>query len=313
MGYRKFKLVNSLDQTYELTDQNYKQFLNNPTGLGYSKDLEGVRVGNRFKVVKRQYDLPSPRGELVFYDEANEDKYDAYANFVQFAAHYPLRLYYYAPTNNGTEEEANSMYLSCEVITADKSQVVYNDGTLRVPVTFRGFSFWLSGRLSQILINKTNDPEPGNYTYPLSFPFSFGTDLLRNLQLPNNGSMVTPVVYNITGRCVNPYIRFFDKKVVNGVVSYVEYAASKIIGTYDTVYVNANDNEQNIVLTYDGATISNPAVKQDLSLANVDDEENEFYLTFLKIKPGTTYATITFDNEFVGTIDLNWRDEFVSI
>lgn len=311
MGYRKFKLVNSLDQTYELTDQNYKHFLNSPQGLGYRKDLDGIRVGNRLKVTKRDYALPSPSGELLFYDDNNEDIYDNYQEFIRFASHYPLKLYYYTPGKNKSEEEANSIYLNCEVVEASKSQVTYSDGIMRVPVSFQGYSFWLSGTLSRLSIDNT-ESEPSTYTYPLSFPFAFGSDPLRNIVLPNNGTLTAPVTFTITGRAVNPYIRFFETKVVNGVSTYVEYAASKILGTYDRVYVNANDNEQEISLEYEGATIGNPAEKQDLSLGNVDDEENEFFLTFLKLKPGTTHATVTFGNEFQGQIDLNWRDEYVS-
>lgn len=311
MAYRKFKLVNSLNQVYELTDQNYKQFLNNPTGLGFRKDLDGIRVGNRYKITKREYDLPSPSGELIFYHDTNEDKYDAYEEFIRFASHYPLKLYYYTPGNNKTEEEANSLYLNCEVVTADKSQIAYDSGMLRVPVSFQGFSFWLSGKESRLEINN-EEVDASGFTFPLSFPFSFGSDPLRNIVLPNNGTLVTPVTYKITGRCVDPYIRFFEKQYVDGEETYVEYAASRFTGTYDTVYVDGNDSSQQIILTYGGQTIGNPAVKQDLSLANVDDPENEFFLTFLKIKPGTTHATVTFNNDFIGTIDLTWRDEYVS-
>ena len=311
MGYRKFKLVNSLDQVYELTDQNFKQFLNEPQGLGYRKDLDGIRVGNRFKITKREYDLPTPSGELLFYDDMNEDKYDAYHNFVVFCSHYPLKLYYYVPSNDRTEEESNAIYLDCEVIQVNKSQISYNDGILRVPVAFQGFSFWLSGKLSSLVIDNT-EQEPSTYTYPLSFPFSFGSDPLRSIVLPNNGTLNTPVTFTITGRCRNPYIRFFGEKMVNGQMAYVEYGACRLVGTFDRVYVNANDSNQEISLMYEGQEIGNPAEKQDLTLANVDDEENEFFLTFLKIKPGRTHATVTFENDFQGQIDLNWRDEFIS-
>ena len=311
MGYRKFKLVNSLDQVYELTDQNFKQFLNNPNGLGYRKDLDGIRIGNRYKITKREYDLPSPSGELIFYNGTNEENYDAYKRFVRFAQFYPLKLYYYTPSYDKTEEEVNSIYLNCEVVSAEKSQVSYDSGMLRVPVTFKGLSFWLSGIQSELKIN-TDGIEPSTFAFPLSFPFSFGSDPLRNIVLPNNGSLVTPVTFTITGRCRDPYIRFFEEKIVDGQTELVEYAACRFYGTFDSVHVDSNDSDQKIELTYEGTPITNPAVKQDLSLANVDDEENEFYLTFLKIKPGTTKATISFTNDFAGTVDLNWRDEYIS-
>ena len=312
MGYRKFKLVNSLNQTYELTDKNFKQFLNNPQGLGYHKDLDGIRVGNRYKITKREYDLPNPSGELVFYDDMNEDKYDAYHDFVTFASFYPLRLYYYVPSNDRTEEEASSIYLECEVVQTNKSQVSYNDRLLRVPVSFKGFSFWLSSQLSELNINASVIGD-STYYYPLNLPLNeprlhFGSDPMRSITMSNDGSLNTPITYTITGRCKDPYIRFFEKRGSE----YIEYAASRFVGTFDSVYVNGNDNNQEIILSYGGNDISNPAEKQDLSIANVDDEENEFFLTFLKIKPGVTYATITFNNDFTGKININWRNEYIS-
>lgn len=303
MAYRKFKLVNSLGDEYTLTDQNFKHFLNNPTGLGLRKSIDGVRVGNRYRVTKREYNLPNPSGELVFYYESNEDKYDGYEEFIRFISFYPLKLYYYTPGNNKSEEEANQIYLNCEVTTATKSEIKENDGTLRVPVNFQGFSFWLSGSEKKLDID-LEDYEEGSFTFPLSIPFSFGTDPLRDLVMPNNGTLITPIIYTIDGYCVNPYIRIFDE---NG----EEYAASKIIGTFDYVSVNANDDNESIALRYNGSSIANPASKQDLTIGNPDDDN--FFLTFLKVKPGNSKVTINFDNEFKGSISLTWRDEYASI
>ena len=303
MGYRKFKLKNSLDQEYLLTDQNFKHFFNSPSGLGFSKNLTGIRLGDRYKITKREYDLPKPSGELVFYDSTNEDKYDAYNEFIRFASFYPLRLYYYIPGNNKTEEESNSIFLNCEIQSASKSEIRHDDNTLRVPITFQGYSFWLSGTVKDINLDIT-DPYEGTFTFPLSIPFTFGDDPLRNVRMPNLGTLITPITLTIIGECTDPYIRFFD-------ADGVEYAACKINGTYDYVYVNANDDEQEIRLSYNGIAIANPADKQDLSIGNPDAED--FFLTFLKIKPGDTMATISFANEFGGTISLKWRDEYASI
>lgn len=312
MGYRRFKLVNSLDQVYELTDQNYKQFFNSPGGLGFSNKIGGIRIGNRLKVTNRQYEMPKITGELIFYDDENEDKYDKYADYVKFISFYPIRLYYYIPSNTRAEEDATSIFAYCEAESSDKTEVDSDSGFLRVPVTYHGTSFWLSGRESHLEINEDSSSD-STLTFPLSFPFAIGADPLRNIILPCNGTLTTPVVYTITGTCVNPYIRFFSTKVVNGVTQYLEYGASKFNGTYDYIHVDSNDNDQKIVLSNGGILIANPVTRQDLSIANVDDEENEFFLTFLKIKPGSTYATVSFENDFRGTIDLTWRDEYVSL
>jgi len=303
MGYRKFKLKNSLDQEYLLTDQNYKHFFNSPSGLGIDKNLTVVRLGNRNKITKREYEFPTIRGELLFYDSTNEDKYDAYNEFVRFASFYPLRLFYYTPGNNKTEEEADSIFISCEIDTINKSEVSHSDSMLHASVTFKTYSFWLSGKES-ILEVDVSDADKGQFTFPLSFPFAFGTDPLRDLKFNSKGTLNTPIMYRINGECTNPYIRFFDE---NG----EEYAASKINGTYDFVEVNADAVNEYITLRRQGATIANPINMQDLTIGNPD--EDEFFLTFLQAKPGVTKATVSFGNDFKGTVTFFWRDEYAGI
>lgn len=309
MSYRKFKLVNSLGEEYHLTDQNFKHFLNSPNGLGVSKSIDGTRVGNRVKVNKRTYEIPRPSGELIFYDDLNEDKYDAYANFVRFAQHTPLRLYYFIPSNEKTQEEANTVYIECEVLSLNKSEVGRN-GFLRVPVNFQGQTFWLSEKLNELVINNETT-DVGTFTFPLSFPFAFGTDPFRNIELNSNGTIITPVVFKIEGECINPTINFYEKKTENGIDVYDPYAACRFIGTYDYIYVDANDNNESIALRYNGVSITNPASRQDLTIADPDNED--FFMTFMKIKPGKTFATFNLGADFKGTVTLSWRDEFVSI
>ena len=302
-GYRKFKLENALGDIYYLTEQNFRHFLDSPSGLGFEKQLSGTRVGNRLKIDKREFALPSVSGNLIFYDDSNGSKYDDYIEFVKFSLHYPLKLYYYTPGINKTEEEANSVYLNCEVTSASKSQIQQNH-MLVVPVKFKGFSFWLKGGPeSGFTIQKTDD-DPGTFTFPLSFPFSFGQDVFRNISLSNNGTMITPVTYEVSGACVNPTISFYDENIN-------PYATAKFIGSYDYVYVDSNDNNETIVLKNNGVLVANPASKQDLTVADPDNED--FFMTFLKLRPGNTYATLSLGSDFKGTVSVHWREEYVSL
>lgn len=328
-NYRKFKLVNARGETFHLTNKNYRHFLNTPTGLGFNKTISGSRVGNRYKISRREFKLPEVNGEIVFYGDRNETKYDEYASFVKFVSYNPLKLFYYIPGNDKALEEANSIYMDCEVIQTSKSEISYQDGCLRVPVVFQGLSFWLSGYESHLNIDPSTT-NGGQFTFDgpldwakskglpnvpynsrqdfknlgLAFPFSFGADPLRSIILPNKGTLPTPVKLLIEGKCTDPYIRFYDE-------DYKEYAACKFTGTYDYVYVNSSDNAEEINLKQDGILLGNPADRQDLSVGNPDDED--FFLTFLKIRPGSTHATINLGNNFEGKVDIIWRDEYVSL
>lgn len=309
MAYRKFKLVNSLGEEFPLTDKNFKQFLNNPSGLGLSKSLSGTRVGNRLKIDKRDYNMPSPSGEIIFYDDTNESKYDAYSRFIRFAREYPLKLYYYIPTNDRTEQEANTLYIECEVTQLTKSQV-QQSGVLRVPVTFQSHTFWLSDKERSVTIARGDD-DPGTFTFPLSFPFSFGVDPFRNIQLSTSGTLITPAKILIEGLTVNPAIYVHQKKIIQDIQIKDSYAACRLEGTYDYVFIDANDNNETIDLKYNGVTIANPAAKQDLTIADPDNED--FFLTFIKIRPGTSYITFALGYDFKGTVKVTWRDEYVSM
>lgn len=306
MGYRKFRLVNSIGETYELTDKNYKHFLYQPKGLGYNKELSGIRLGNRVKVNGRTYDMPSPSGEMIFYEVNPEGIYDDYNEFMLFLSHSPVKLYYYTPGNNKSEEEANSIYLECEDISVEKNDINPEDGCLHCPITFTGLTFWLKGgQPSDLVIRKTQE-EAGDFTFPLSFPFSFGQDSLKNIELISNGTLTTPIILTIDGRCVDPYIRFYQK--INN--EYIEYGAAKLIGTFDNVSIDGNDNVQSIFLMRDGEVLTNGADYQDMTVGVPGDD---FFLTFLKLKPGKTYATISFAEEnFEGEVHFIWRDEYYS-
>ena len=309
-AYRKFKLKNSQDEEYYLTEKNYKHFLNSPSGLGMRKSIFGARVGNRFKVSERTYDFPSVSGELLFYDDRNETKYDEYEEFIRFIQYSPLRLFYYTPGNNKTEEEANSIYMVCEIVQTTKSEISHSDSCLHIPVQFKGLSFWLNNMESSMTIT-TETSDNGTFTFPLTIPFTFGKDPLRDLVLPSNGTIPTPIKLTIEGSCKDPYIRFFELSSGSGIDTYKEYGACKFNGDYTYVYVDSSDDKEELSLVNGSSLIGNPAEKQDLTVGNPDDDD--FFLTFLKIKPGKTYITVNLGNGFTGTVKFAWRDEYVSL
>lgn len=308
MSYRKFKLINSIGETYELTDKNYKHFFNQPKGLGYNKNLSGIRLGNRVKINGRQYDMPSPSGEMIFYEVSSEGIYDDYMDFMMFISHAPLKLYYYVPSTRSSDEHITTLFLNCEDVSVEKGEIDPNDATLHCPIQFAGLSFWLSEDLSQISIHG-GGATSGDFTFPLSFPFSFGDDPLRNLLLRSSGTVPTPIFLEITGYCINPYIRFFQRK--DGDI-LEEYAASRLLGEFDHVIIDGDDNVQSISLQLNGQYLANGAGYQDMSIGVPD--KDDFFLTFLKLKPGETIATISFGNEgFNGEVDFSWHDEYFSL
>ena len=82
--YRKFWLVNSLGNTYELTNPDKKVFFNNPSGFGFRNSYETKEIGNSELVTSEKYKLTDISGKLVFYDDKNGFKYSDYNDFISF-------------------------------------------------------------------------------------------------------------------------------------------------------------------------------------------------------------------------------------
>lgn len=228
--YRKFQLENSKGQTWDLTDQLVKSFLNNPSGLGFQQTIGTIQYGNKLNVISSNTNFPSVSGDLLFYDDANTDKYDLYFDFVEFCTHAPLILSYEKP---GSED---IYYLDCEVSNLGKTEVK-TDHLLTCPITFQGLSMWYG---DEIEINGS----ALSYTIGNVSHFPVGFEI------------------KIEGSIENPYIQLEQDEELYGEAKFDDSVA------FNKVYVNSKDGEQNVILEQGGSVLPNPLSYQDLSISN---------------------------------------------
>lgn len=289
---RQFYLENSLGKKYELTNKNFKQFLNGPEGLGFSKNLNVLRIGNDELITDEQYSMPSISGEVLFYDNL-ENAYQDYLEFINFVRYSPLKLYYLPPNM------LFPYYIECSITQVDKSEY-QRVGYLSCPVTFYGYTLWQNSQESNLVVSNSKNKD-GKY-YELIRPYHYAGNSLNSIEINNTGDVPIGFVFEVVGSVTNP--RLIASQ--NGIV----YGQLKLNGTFDYIRIDSNDLTESIYLENNGTVITNPLSYQDLSIADgVSD------ITFFKLKIGESKLSFSCDkiSSFEGNVSFKWKDKKVSI
>lgn len=289
---RQFYIENSLGKKYELTNRNFKTFLDSPQGLGYVKNLTTLRLGNQELTTNEQLSMPSVSGTLMFYDKLG-NAYQDYIDFIQFARYTPLKLYYQPPNL------LSPYYIDCEIVQLDKGEY-QREGYLSCAVVFYGTSLWKNSQSYVYEISKVNG-EGGKY-YDLVRPYYYAGNSLNSIVINNNGDVPVGFTFEINGSVTNPRL--------TAVQNDVTYGLLKLNGTFDYCKIDSNDTMQSIYLENEDSVIANPLSYQDLSIA--DGVAN---ITFFKLKAGQSDISFSCDkiSAFDGTIKFTWKDERMSI
>ena len=273
--YRRFWLINGDGERWDLTDKEFKSFLNNPTGLGFRKTIEVTRYGEKANKNNEVYDFPQPSGELLFYDTYNSTRYDKYNKFIRFLMSQPITLYYMIPVSY-ISGIANIFTLNCDVTEVQKTESK-TDHILTSSIVFNGLGFYEGDEIS---VNGTTD------TYTLT----------------NEGDF--PVGFEITveGSLTKPYITLSQDGEL--------YGEAKFVGTqsYNSLYVNSNDGEQNIILQQGGSVIPNPLSYQDLSISN-----GSIYVTFVKLAKGVSELSIGVESGSISNVNIKYSPKYRSV
>ena len=233
MSVRTFSLKNTETQnnTWYFTSKTFKCFLNDPNGLGFTRNLTTDRYGNVQKLVDISDSFPTITGQVLFYDDANSSRYDKYNDFCRFISHNPCIFYYQIPTS-----PTETYTLDCEVVSLTKSETKSN-GILACDITINGLSFWKGDAVE-----------------------SKGATTTRTIV--NNGDFPVGFEITIEGTPVNPYITLEQDSTLYGEAKFIDASA------FAKVYIDSNDGEQLVELTQGGSILANPLAYQDLSISN---------------------------------------------
>lgn len=291
--YRKFKLLNSIGEEFVLTEQDYKVFAHNPEGLGFTKTISTIRLGDEETLLYSMINLDNINFELLFYDDTLSSKYQKYVDFIRFISFKPLYLYYQRPNS------FDWFRRKIEIVSLTKGEVDYNDSMLHCDLTMKPLGFW-EDDVENVLVIEKQDIQ--GKIYPITYPFTYGGNSFSGVDMISQGLLDTPMEIQINGTCEDVEWIIYDN---NDQI----YGRAKFIGTFDAVYVNSKESEEEIRLFRNGTYVDNPLSYQDLTVGS----PNEIYITFLKLKVGRSKISFNFDLAFEGNVIIKWRNRYVSV
>lgn len=266
---REFTLYNSNNETWYLTDKDIKSFLCDPAGLGLQRQLNVSRYGNIQRINGITENFPVASGDILFYDAENDDRYERYNQFVRFISHDPLTLVYTVPG-------VNSFYLDCVVSSLQKTETK-QDHILTCPITFQGLSLWKG--TEQTVTGTSN-------TYELN----------------NQGDFPCGFEITIEGSLTNPYILLSQDDELYGEAKFDDTTA------FNSLYLNSNDGEQNVILQQGGSVLPNPLSYQDLSISN-----GSIYVTFVKLARGISELEIGMESGSITSVEIKYQPIYRSV
>lgn len=294
MNIREFWLVNSRDEKITLTDRSNSIFLRNPSGLGYSTSFETVSLGINDKVESYSFNFEAITGELIFYGNDIKTIYQKYFEFMQFVAHNPLYFYYKTPNMN------ESYFSQVRIAKLEKSEISEDIKALISSVEFKRETLWKQGNPKLLVVENVVDGETKNF--PLTRPYQYGQSALNNITIANNSICESPFSIEITGTCTDLQYSLYDEDLVL-------YGVGKIIGTYDYIYINSDDLNEQLILKQNGVTIENSFNYQDLSVG----EDGNVEVTFLKLKTGKSFLTVSMNKDFDGKVNIKWSNYYATL
>lgn len=295
MQYRKFRIQNANGDFFELTDKNYKVFASRPNGLGFSKTISTLRLGNELALIYSMINLDQISFELLFYDDSLSDKYQKYNDFINFISHKPLYLFYQKPNS------FNWYRRKYESLSLTKTEVDFDDGMLHCDYVVQPLTFWEDGTSQQMKFHISSEIQDGKI-YPIEYPIIYGFNGSSSFDLNTLSLLETPLKLTINGTVTNPqYVLYDDKNTI--------YGRGKFIGTFDSIHVNSIESEEQIALLRNDLILDNPYGYQDLTVGN----PSEIFVTFMKLKVGRSKFRFILDEEFEGDVILEWRNRYATV
>lgn len=281
--YRVFWAINSKGERWDFTEREFKSFMNNPQGLGFSKTISVNRYGNVQNLTDITDNFPQPNGEVLFYDSHNSTRYDKYNQFVKFLSYEPITLYYKIPVSFFSRIP-NTYSLECVVGTLTKAESK-TDHMLTCSINYNALSFYkgeeveISGTGTSYTINNDSD-------FPIGFEIQIdGTSM------------------------VNPYIQLSQNGNLYGEAKFVGNMNRGTPNTpFSKIYVNSNDGEQNVILEEGGSVLPNPLSYQDLSISN-----GSIYVTFVKLARGESTLTLGKDSGTFSGVTIRYTPIYRSV
>lgn len=264
---REFYIENELGQRFSMMDIEKGCFLNSPTGLGYSYDIQYAQIGNNFIQNIRKLSQGQISGELVFKN------YDNYKNFVDFVeSGKNLKFVYKVPYENGFTE----YFKDIDISIIDKTEIGQN-GFLMVPATFNAKSLWYEAQEVVYTIDSVSNELRWDFQWDAIFT-SYDS---RNITFENKGHEEAPFKLELNGEVIDPIITILEDNVE---VKQLDLTGLTI-GAGEKFIYNTKDTEQQIIK------------KSNNTETNLFSFLNPNFINFYKLRKGVSTIRLEADGE----------------
>lgn len=192
---REFELINEKGQKYSLMDIENYCLLTDPSGLGISYLTEYEQIGNTFINNLRKIEYGKINGVVNF------KYYDNYKNLVDFIeSSENLKFSYKVPFENGYKEYLKDVNL--QLLTKTQKQP---NGIISESVIFECLTLWYE----QTTAIFTIEPKTNELRWDYEWDSKFVDYDTRSLQYINKGHVEAPIIVEINGHVINPYIELY--------------------------------------------------------------------------------------------------------
>lgn len=178
---RRFKLTNGAGRNFDLMRRD--AFLNAPSGLGFSRSVSSLFVGDAWLTQEDNPQQSEASGDMVFAG------YEQYKEFCEFIAEGGLSLWY-APLS--------VWYSAPCLITSMGKTEIETSRRLVCPIVFLLESAWT--RKEQIAA----ESQSGSKIYPYTYPYIYGSQYGGSYVVQNNTQRDAALRLTIFGPIENP-------------------------------------------------------------------------------------------------------------
>lgn len=189
MGIRKFMLINSIGETFDLNSLNH--FMHDPDGLGYESGADYIQVGNVFNPISDKPRQIPISGVIRF---KKPDCYEKYMDFIRFCQRKPLTMVY------TTMKE----YRCAVNLASIKKTEVNLESGMDVPVRFAKLGTWYRKVFET---NENHESEGKKYSY--QYPFTYADEIANAIVIDSDSCLESPTKITIFGHAVNPTWRHY--------------------------------------------------------------------------------------------------------
>lgn len=285
---RHFTLINSLGQSYDLT--NTQTLLTEPKGLGMKRQNTYRKLGSRFFLIRAEHAQTPFEGEIIF---TPPDAYIKYNEFMSFLTHEPLILQY-KPIDNydyyryrGRFPDHDFIYNKSVMIREVQKGDLTTYATLDVKIQLEPTTPWFR----QVSASSKLDENDRGLTWEVTsdWPFTWEQHSGRVLALASDCQIPSPCRLLIPGPIVNPEWRHY----ANGSLVATGKVKCSVPDDHYLSIDNLGEASKMVIINRLGDEINDVYPDSDFSTKR-----------FLEIQNGNNYITVNYDDASFYNIQL---------